>query len=307
MSSLPKSPSQANKMAGQQTYKKLWRAPASRGKWFWLLGSGALYLFLFAWSAYVIHNGQDAEPALDPFRIFGICAFALVLLSASYSLRRRFVRALPGKVQNWLWMHTWLGIITILVALLHENYAYITHNFVQSASDLIQAKAGPAALFALIFLVLSGITGRLLDQWQTRRLAHEAATNGVGIIQGVKERIIFLEETVERLCAGKSAPFKEYCIDHLAQTRPTDKEFAHFATRQAALPSGERHDFQRAAEALRERTNLLGSLHRQQAAQNFMRRWRTIHIALASGALLIISYHSIMELLITVFHILPPD
>ncbi|GHO53469.1 hypothetical protein [Ktedonobacter robiniae] len=303
MSSLPKSPSQANKMAGQQTYKKLWRAPASRGKWFWLLGSGALYLFLFAWSAYAIHKGQDAEPALDPFRIFGICAFALVLLSASYSLRRRFVRALPGKVQNWLWMHTWLGIITILVALLHENYAYITHDFVQSAGDLIQAKAGPAALFALIFLVLSGITGRLLDQWQTRRLAYEAATNGVGIVQGVKERITILEETVERLCAGKSAPFKGYCIEHLAQTRSAPDS----ASYQTALPSSERHDFQRAAEALKERANLLVSLHRQQRAQRFMRRWRTIHIILASAALLIISYHSIMELLITVFHILPPD
>ena len=307
MSSLPKSPSQARKMAGQPVYTRLWRAPASRGKWFWLVGSGMLYALIFAWSAYAIHNGQDAEPALDPFRIFGICAFALILLSASYSLRRRFVRALPGKVQNWLWMHTWLGIITILIALLHENYAYITHDFLQSAGDLLQAKAGPAALFALIFLVLSGITGRLLDQWQTRRLAHEAATNGVGIVQGVKERITILEETVERLCAGKSASFKEYCIDRLAQTRPAPKEFAPFAERQGSLPSGERHDFQRAAEALRERTNLLGSLHRQQSAQSFMRRWRTIHIVLASAALLIISYHSIMELLITVFHVLKAD
>lgn len=299
MSSLPKTSSQSS----TRTYKKVWYARASLAKWYWFAGSAALYLLLLGWCSYALHMGQEAEPFEDPFRLFGICSFALVLLSASYTLRRRFARALPGKVQNWLWMHTWLGIITILVALLHENYAYLTHDFLQRLSDLQEAHWGPAALFALILLVLSGIVGRLIDQWQTHRLAYEAATNGVGIAQAVEERILVLEETIERLCAGKSTAFKNYCQKRLKARGRNHSE--RFTTNQAALSPRERSDLQRAENALDEQATLLISLQRQRKAQRAIRRWRVLHMLIASLSLLVICYHSIIELLITVFHAIP--
>src|SRR5581483_1243619 len=110
---------------------------------------------------------QFPGPLNDPLRLFGILSFVLVLGTATYELRRRFARGLPGKVQDWLWMHMWVGIAAILIALMHENYTYITHDFCQNAGCLTDAEAGGGALLALIVLVLSGIFGRWLDIWQT--------------------------------------------------------------------------------------------------------------------------------------------
>jgi hypothetical protein len=71
-----------------------------------------------------------------------------------------------------------------------------------------------------------------------------------------------------------------------------------------AIPLPERLDFQRAHETLVTRAALVQSRQRQHHARLIMRVWRYIHITLACMALLIISYHGVMELLTNVFHII---
>ncbi len=279
----------------QRSLRRIWRAPASKAKWFWLAGSVLFYGAIYAWFYMSVKAQGGADPNNDPFRLFGITAYVLVLGTAAYSLRRRFARGLPGKVQSWLWMHTWIGIITILIAFLHENYVFVANGFVQRLTDLTDMYWAGGALFALIFLVISGVTGRLLDLWQTRLIAHEASTNGVGIVRALEERILELEYTVERLCAGKSEPFKEYCLRALSSTTVQQK--------MPAVSSNERLDFQRAYETLTRRVGLVHSCQRQQRARLIIRAWRSIHIVLACIALIVISYHAVMELLTSVFHI----
>src|SRR5439155_1158531 len=140
-------------------------------------------------------------PLNDPLRSFGILAFLLVLATATYSLRRRFARGLPGMARDWLWMHTWIGITAVLIALLHENYTHILHDYCQNVNCLTQSYWGTSALLALIFLVLSGIFGRLLDSWQARVIARDASINAVGSARALEESILELEYTVERLSA----------------------------------------------------------------------------------------------------------
>lgn len=283
----------------QRPIRRIWRTPASRAKWLWLIGSivayGAIYLWFFVVSQ---QDPADVAPGNDPYRFFGIIAYVLVLGTAAYSLRRRFVRSLPGKVQHWLWMHTWLGIITITIALLHENYAFVANNFATKFTDLTDTYWAGLALFALIFLVISGVTGRLLDLWQTHVIARDANTNGVGIVQAVEEHILEMEYTIERLCAGKSDAFKKYCLQALASGSDS---------RMPALPLPERLDFQRAQETLLARAGLVQSRQRQHRARLFMRVWRYAHITLACIALIVISYHGVMELLTSVFHVIAPQ
>jgi hypothetical protein len=229
--------------------------------------------------------------------LFGIFGYILILITLAYTLRRRFVRGLPGKVQNWLWMHTWLGITTILIIFLHENFDSVTYDFCTNFNCLTGSKWGLAAMFGLIILVLSGITGRLLDTWQSHIVAQDASANGVGITRALEERILELEYTVERLCAGKSEPFKEYCLAAI--------ESGVAPEAMPRLSSGEQSDFQRASQTLEQREQLVKSLHRQLRAQSVMRVWRTAHIVLATVSMLVISYHAVMELLINVFHVIP--
>jgi len=278
--------------------RKIWAAPTSSARWLWLTGS--VLLVLIAGGIYLIALKTQAFPGpfSDPLRSLGILAFLMVLATAAYSLRRRFARGLPGKVQNWLWMHTWLGLAALLIALFHENFTHVLHDYCANASCLTEADGGTSALFALIILVLSGLAGRLIDTWQARIIAREASTNGTGIMRAVEERRLELEYTVERLSAGKSEDFKQYCLQALEgnSTLPLP----------ARLPAGEEIDFKRAQETLHTYGSLTRSLHQQERARRLIRLWRRFHIIIAILALLVITFHAGLELCTNVFHLITP-
>lgn len=279
--------------------RRVWKAPLTKACWIWLAVSILLYGIVYAVYLVAIKTQPFPGPLNDPLRSFGILALLLVLATATYSLRRRFVRGLPGMARDWLWMHTWIGITALLIALLHENYAHILHDYCQNASCLTQSYWGTSALLALVLLVLSGIAGRLLDTWQARVIARDASMNGVGIARALEEQILELEFTVERLSAGKSEQFKAYCLQALEGS-------GSLPTGMPGLEAGEQADFQRAYETLEARNSLAQSLEKQERARMVIRSWRTIHIVLACVALLIILFHGVMELLTNVLHIIKP-
>jgi hypothetical protein len=273
--------------------QRIWRAPISRLCWLWL--TGALALCAGAFLVYVSALSTQAFPGpfSDPLRSLGMVAIALVLIAATYILRRRFVRSLPGKVQNWLWMHTWLGCAALLIALLHENFTHILHDICPNAGCLTGAYGGTAALLALVLLVLSGAAGRLLDFWQAQSIAHDASTNGAGIVQAVAERLLEQESIIERLCAGKSEEFQQVCLLSLAGG----------SVPEPVLAPQEQADFAHARQALLTHARLSHSLKSQQRARWVMRNWRRLHMALAILAFFLLMFHATMELLSNVFHV----
>ncbi|HLQ10828.1 MAG TPA: hypothetical protein VK134_04445 [Ktedonobacteraceae bacterium] len=289
----------STKTSSPQPMRRIWNTPTSGARWLWLALSLLLYTVIFALYLVAIKTQAFPGPFNEPLLGFGIIAFLLVLSTAAYSLRRRFARSLPGKAQAWLWMHTWVGMAALLIALLHENFTHILHNYCQNFSCFTNAYWGTTALLALAILVLTGIVGRLLDTWQAHNIARDASTNGVGIARAIEERILELEYEVERLSAGKSEPFKEYCLQAINMG-------ASFNAPAPRLDGREVSDFQRAADTLATRRQFVLSLQRQQRARFIIRTWRYVHISLACLALLVITYHAVMELLINVLHILHP-
>lgn len=269
--------------------RRIWRTPGSKLNWLFLLSS----LGLLGWIVLIYRSALATQlypgPFNAPLRQFGIVAFVLVLLVAAYTLRRRFVRSLPGKVQNWLWLHIWFGVISLVIACMHDNFQSITHDFSFLSMRFTEAAYGTTALYALLLLVLTGVIGRLLDIWQARTIAHEADTNGAGIARSVEERLCELSLALERLCAGKSSQFKHY----VARAVRNSNSPAH----QSAPPTAaEALDFERARAMLGEYARLVRSLQRQLRAHLIIRTWRFVHIPLACAAGAIILYHSLFEL-----------
>lgn len=289
----------STKTSSPQPMRRIWNTPASGARWLWLALSLLLYALIFALYLVAIKTQAFPGPFNEPLLGFGIIAFLLVLSTAAYSLRRRFARSLPGKAQAWLWMHTWVGIAALLIALLHENFKHVLNNYCQNFSCFTNAYWGTTALLALAVLVLTGIIGRLLDTWQAHDIARDASANGVGIARAIEERVLELEYEVERLSAGKSEPFKEYCLQAINMG-------AGFNAPAPRLDGREVPDFQRAADTLAARGQFVLSLQRQQRARFIIRTWRYVHISLACLALLVITFHAVMELLINVLHILHP-
>ena len=296
MASTTKS-SQPGQSTDRHPLRRLWKAPTSAARWYWLIGSIVLYIGITAWYFYALKTQQYPGPINDPLRLFGIIAYVLILSTAVYSLRRRFIRSLPGRVQDWLWMHTWFGIASVLIVFMHENYARITHEYCPNLACVTDEYFATPALYALILLVVSGVSGRLLDSWQTRAIAREASRNGVGIERKLEERLLELEYSVERYCAGKSDAFKTYCQQVLQAPSRTVRDLPQVA-------GYEQNDFQRVQAELKIHAQLAQSLQRQRRARAIISSWRTIHIAIASISLLVISYHAVMELLSNVFHLI---
>src|SRR5690348_1280441 len=119
----------ANRPATQQRpVRRIWKTPGSKWNWIFLATSaftlGIIYLLFRNAIATQLYPG----PYNPPFRQFGVVAYVLVLAVAAYTLRRRFARSLPGKVQNWLWLHVWFGVISVAIACMHENFQNIAHD-----------------------------------------------------------------------------------------------------------------------------------------------------------------------------------
>jgi hypothetical protein len=269
----------------QQSQRRNLKKPGTKAKWLWLACSLLLYGGVTAWNFYALKTQKFPGPSNDPFRIFGIIAFVLVVFVMGYTLRRRFVRVLPGHVQDWLWLHTWFGIISILIAFQHSTYQGILNSYGFRLSYFLEAGGGMSALYALLLLVMSGIIVRLIDTWQAHVIAVEARRNGVGI----EDRLQELQLLIERLSAGKSEGFKDY----------SEKALKTKKAWKGPLPeceSGEQKDFARVCEALHTRVELLRSLRKLEGAQSVIQLWRYVHIPLAVLAFLIICIHSLIEL-----------
>ena len=273
----------------KRSVRRIWKTPGSKMNWLFL----ALSMITLAVVYLLYHNAIATQlypgPYNAPFREFGIVSFVLVLAVGAYTLRRRFVRSLPGKVQSWLWLHVWFGMISVLIAFMHENFQNITHDIEWTTMRFTEYYCGTSALFALLILVLTGVIGRLLDAWQARTIAAEADTNGAGISRSVEDRLFELALMVERLSAGKSMQFKHYCEQALNMSVNLPRPFP-------VLARSEMSDFQRIYAVLTARAQLARSLQRQKRAHRIIRTWRYVHIPLACLALLVIGYHSIIEL-----------
>jgi len=265
--------------------RRLWKTPLSHAWWLWLLAASLFYAGLFyLYYRESLHGSAQFSPGNGAFAKFGIVALGILGLTATYTLRRRFMRFLPGQARNWLWMHTWFGITTVLIVMLHANFDYVLRDYCLTSQCLADTYAGPFALYGVILLVGSGITGRVIDVWQTRAIARDASTNGVGIAQALQERINGLTHMLERLYAGKSDPFQQWCIHAMNST----KALPAFPP---VLSYNEQADLQLVFNILAERAKLLASLQRQLRAQRFIRRWRAVHITLAIVAVCMIGTH----------------
>lgn len=277
--------------------RRVWHTPTSKAALYWFLFAIFYCAIFYILYATIFKAHIFTGPWFDHVFRAGVMSYIMILAVAAYSLRTRFMRNLPWKAQNWVWMHMWLGIAAVLLALLHADFSFVVHWDCTSQQNCFTAHYwGMPALYALLFIVVSGAVGRLLDMWQTRVIAQDASSNGIGISKAITGRLLELEYIVERFSAGKSEPFKQYCALAIESVGELPSEIP-------SLPPREQADFQRAYAALRDHARLAQSLQKQSLAHKVFRTWRYVHMALVPLALLIITYHGVAELLINVLHI----
>lgn len=287
----------ARQQASKRGRRRIWHTPTSRAA-IALACFSILYCLLFYGLYLVVHKKNVfGGPFFDIIYRCGVMAYVMILLVTAYSLRTRLFHGIAGKAQRWVWMHIWLGLAALALGLLHADYRFVLHDFCAQWSCVTDHFLGMPALYGLIFIALSGVVGRFIDQHQCRVIAHEASTNRVGIAKAIRNHLFEQEFVIERYCAGKSEVFKQYCgqaiqaIGALPQPLPT-------------LPAHEQADFQRILPILLEYVHLARSLVVQERARTILRTWRRVHMILVPLFLLILTYHATLELLVNVLHLI---
>jgi hypothetical protein len=282
--------------AAERATRRIWHTPTSRAA-IALACFSILYCLLFYGLYLFVHKKNVfGGPFFDVIYRCGVMAYVMIVLVTAYSLRTRLFHGIAGKAQRWVWVHIWLGIAALALGLLHADYRFVLHDFCAQWSCLTDHFLGMPALYGLLFIALSGVVGRFIDQYQCRAIAYEASTNGVGIAKAIRSHLLEQEFVIERYCAGKSEAFKQYCgqaiqaIGTLPQPLPT-------------LSAQEQADFQRVLPILLEYVHLTRSLMVQERARTILRTWRRIHMILVPLFLLILTYHAMLELLVNVLHL----
>lgn len=282
----------AKQAAPQKAVARIWHTPTAKTALAWLIFAAGYTLIFYI--LYFILLQAKARVFLGPFFDVtfrcGVMAYIMILGVAAYSLRTRFFHGLPWKAQSWVWAHVWVGIAAMLLALLHADYRFVLHFDCSGLSCVTEKYLAMPSLYGLIFLALGGVAGKLLDRWQTRVIAEDAASNGVGIAKSIDTRLSELELQIERLCAGKSEMFKGYCAQALQQR-------GQLALATPPLPPPEQRDFQLVYGLLAEHVRLTASLTRQRQAHTIFKTWRRVHMVLVPLILLIITYHGVAELI----------
>ena len=217
----------------------------------------------------------------------GEIAFARILLSACYPLRKRIAIGAPGSLDAWLWMHIYLGALGLMFAWFHSRQRFSPDQWLPNA-----------ALLLLLAGSLSGVVQRLAYVVVARRLA---ALPDYDSPARLAERIADLGQQATAYAEYRSAAFQatHQLLQGRGARRPVAADIWRLALeQQAALQPHERADFTRMLAALRERDRLLGVMLRRRALRSLLDRWFTIHAWLTLAGLMLMLAHAFDSLVI---------
>ncbi len=264
-----------------------------------------LFALVAAVAAYVLaargdfpHGGSAAGI------VFGALGLAAIFALLFFGVRKRDYRSRWGRLESWLHIHIYLGLLSFVLILLHSGFRF--HD-----------KVAIAAFIVLGLVVATGIWGALLYQ-RVPRLLSEVQTNLPA--EEISDQLNQLARSMARLAGERSAAFREVNRVLLAEALPgyfagwrglfrkvslfkgsgTEKD----GMRQvlfARVGAEEQEDLRRLLVLSRQRRELHRRFVVQQRYKNLLQVWLYLHVPLSIALLAVVAAH-----LIAVFYFWRP-
>lgn len=216
---------------------------------------------------------------ITPINLGEIAAVGF-FFTVAFTLRKRLGIGLFGRLDSWLWAHVYLGLLSVFFVYFHSGWSL-------SATELLPN----AAMLLLLFTAATGLVGRLLYVIVPKYLQRLPTYDPPAALQ---QRIGVLEREAASFAALKSANFRAL-FDSLVQRprdfAPTAPGWGQIQQGRAALPPVEVADFDRAAELLAQRGELLLTLDKRQRYRRLLNRWWTLHVRLTETGLIFAALH----------------
>ena len=247
-----------------------------------LLGVTATYVY-YARREYP-HGGSTIGLA------YGIAGSALILLLASFGIRKRAYRSRLGTMEQWTQSHIWLGVLTAVVLVLHTGFRF---------NDGIAV----ATLALVGVVVLSGIAGSIL-YLSVPRLLTEVESNLT--LDEINDQLNQLGRSMARIASGKTPPFQRIYTELMRELQPgflagwrllltrrsrKAQPTADWSNLIGLVGKDEQEELRQMLVVSRQRKELLQRLIFQQRYKNVLEAWLYLHVPFTVAAIVFALVH----------------
>lgn len=239
-------------------------------QWILLIAvTGLLSWALYYWAPALAISGIE----IAVIYILGLLAVLIIILVMSYSLRKRLARGIPGRLDNWLWAHLYLGILALFIIALHAEFRF-GWNYSTVA----------AVLLGLV--IVTGVVGRLFYTRLPSTIVSEQ-NKIFSKLEGVKDALNGLLE-------NKSKPFQKVIGSELnipSPISPKPSYWEELGAKGENIPEEEKEAFEKAIVLLREKAELEADSVSQVKYRPLFRAWLSVHILVTLALIIFIPIH----------------
>ncbi|HEY7536207.1 MAG TPA: multiheme c-type cytochrome [Thermodesulfobacteriota bacterium] len=237
----------------------------------------ALFTFIAGFVFWVIYRFVPNLPIQGVEKsvvyLLGIIAVLLILFVMTYSLRKRLVKGISGRLDTWLWAHIYLGVLALFIIALHAEFRF--------GWDY-----DTAAVIFLVLVIITGVVGRYLYMHFPNLIAAEQET----VLSKVEE----VKKSINDLMIGKSRPFQKIIGSELntpSPISPKTEYWEELLAKSEVLQEEEKGDFKKAVFLLEEKAKLEGLSVTQLKYKPLFRGWLVAHLIVTGGLIILIPLH----------------
>jgi nitrate/TMAO reductase-like tetraheme cytochrome c subunit len=204
---------------------------------------------------------------------FGILAVLIILFLLTYSVRKRVARGMPGRLDNWLLGHIYLGLLGLFIVALHAEFRF-GWNF------------STVGVIFFVLVIATGIIGRYFYTILPTSISSEQRD----ILSQVGE----VTKAIRDLLGEKSRAFQKIIGSELDTPSPLSADpdyWEELLSKIEIIPEGEREDFKKAVVLLEEKAKLEAESVGQVKYKPLFSSWLTAHIIVTIGLIIIIPLH----------------
>lgn len=260
--------------------------------------SGALWRRIFVVllaaliASYVWYAGREYPHGGTAMGIaYGVAGSALILLLASFGIRKRWYRSTFGTLEQWFQSHIYLGVLALVILLFHTGGRF---------NDAVAV----TTLLLVAIVVASGVVGAVLYV-TVPRLLTEVESNLT--VEEISDQLNQLARAMARVASAKSAPFQRIYAELIRESEPGWMAgwgllFARHRNRKLAVTGDwsnllglvakdEQDELRQLLVISRQRKELLLRLLYQQRYKNVLEAWLYIHVPFTIALLLFAIVH----------------
>ncbi len=204
---------------------------------------------------------------------FGILAVLIVLFLLTYSLRKRVARSMPGRLDNWLLAHIYLGLLGLFILALHAEFRF-GWNF------------STVGVIFFVLVVVTGIIGRYFYSILPSSISSEQ--------RDILSQVAEITKEIRGLLDEKSRAFQKIIGSELDTPSPLSADpdyWEELLSKIEIIAEGEREEFKKAVVLLEEKAKLEAESVGQVKYKPLFSSWLTAHIIVTIGLIIIIPLH----------------